>query len=146
MGQGVRLRIFATDPQRARAFYAQVFGWTLSGDEQRNGWVVTTADDSRLGIDGPQSASGRNDAAEVGIPTIHVADLDATTATALAAGGDVLVPRMPVPGVGWLVYLADTEGNLIGIMQDDPGATWPQAPRTRRRVRLRRGRPGTGVT
>jgi uncharacterized protein len=67
-------------------------------------------------------------AGELFIPTVHVTDLDAATAAAHAAGGDVLVPRLPVPGVGWLIYLADTEGNLIGIMQDDPCAAWPSAP------------------
>jgi predicted enzyme related to lactoylglutathione lyase len=26
---------------------------------------------------------------------------------------------MPVPGVGWLAYYKDTEGNIFGVMQDD---------------------------
>jgi len=46
----------------------------------------------------------------------------------LAAGGEVLVPRTPLPRAGWLAYLTDTEGNVIGIMQDDPDAAWPTAP------------------
>jgi predicted enzyme related to lactoylglutathione lyase len=29
---------------------------------------------------------------------------------------------MPIPGVGWLAYCKDTEGNVFGIMQDDPQA------------------------
>jgi uncharacterized protein len=133
--QGVRLRIFARDPDRARAFYAQVFAWSLPDDGRRRCWVITSGDDPRVGIDGPDP-TGTDHAVnpgehavnpgEVVIPTIHVADLDATTAAALAADGEVLVPRIPLLGVGWLIYLADTEGNLIGIMQDDPRATWPQ--------------------
>jgi predicted enzyme related to lactoylglutathione lyase len=27
---------------------------------------------------------------------------------------------MPIPGVGWLAYAKDTEGNLFGLMQPDP--------------------------
>jgi hypothetical protein len=82
------------------------------------------------------------------IPTIHVTDLDATTAAALTAGGEILVPRIPLPGVGWLVYLADPDDNLIGIMHDDPHAAWPQpSTRTRRRpTRQRRNRPRPGGT
>jgi predicted enzyme related to lactoylglutathione lyase len=111
--------IFAADPDRARAFYARVFGWTLPERECRTGWVVTTSDDPRLGVDGPDA----DDARDTHIPTVHVADLDATVAAARAAGGDVLVPRLPVPGVGWLAYLADTEDNVLGVMQDDPNAS-----------------------
>jgi uncharacterized protein len=128
VGQGVRLRIFARDPDRARAFYAQVFGWSLP-EGPRYCWLITTGDDPRLGIDGPTRNAADHPTGPL-IPTVHVTDLDAATAAALAAGGEILVPRIPLPGAGWLVYLADTEGNLIGIMQDDPGAAWPQTPTT----------------
>jgi uncharacterized protein len=121
VGQPVRLRIYATDPRRAAAFYADVFGWSLPTDGDRPCWVITPNDDQRLGIDG----TDLDDADGPFIPTVHVDDLDATTRAALAAGGEILVPRMPLPSAGWLAYLADTEGNLIGIMQDDPHARWP---------------------
>jgi predicted enzyme related to lactoylglutathione lyase len=29
---------------------------------------------------------------------------------------------MPIPGVGWLVYCKDTEGNIFGMMQADANA------------------------
>jgi predicted enzyme related to lactoylglutathione lyase len=79
--------------------------------------VITSGDDPRLRI------AGEDDG--IAIPTVHVEDLDATTLTALAAGGEILVARMPLTGAGWLVCLADTEGNLIGVMHDDPDARWP---------------------
>jgi hypothetical protein len=53
---------------------------------------------------------------------VHVEQLDDTLAQAARLGGAVVVPRMPVPGVGWLAYCKDTEGNLFGVMQPDPGA------------------------
>ncbi|MDQ1654340.1 MAG: uncharacterized protein QOI35_3540, partial [Cryptosporangiaceae bacterium] len=56
------------------------------------------------------------------VVTIQVDDLDETVKVATEAGGDIRVPRMAVPGVGWLAYLADTEGNLIGAMQPDESA------------------------
>ena len=37
-------------------------------------------------------------------------------------GGTIAVPKMAVPGVGWLVYFKDTEGNIIGAMENDPDA------------------------
>jgi predicted enzyme related to lactoylglutathione lyase len=38
------------------------------------------------------------------------------------AGGKVLTPKMAVPGVGYMSYCKDTEGNVFGIMQNDPNA------------------------
>jgi predicted enzyme related to lactoylglutathione lyase len=32
------------------------------------------------------------------------------------------VPKAPVPGVGWLAYVTDTEGNVLGLMQEDASA------------------------
>ena len=29
---------------------------------------------------------------------------------------------MPIPGIGWLAYIKDTEGNIVGIMQKDVAA------------------------
>jgi predicted enzyme related to lactoylglutathione lyase len=34
----------------------------------------------------------------------------------------VAVPKMAIPGVGWLAYCTDTEGNVFGLMQNDPNA------------------------
>ena len=121
MSRPVQLRIFTRDPRRAAAFYAEVFGWSLPAAGDRLCWVITPGDDQRLGIDGADSGG-------LFIPTVHVDDLDATAQAAVAAGGEILVPRIPSPRVGWLAYLADTEGNLVGIMQDDPHACWPDQP------------------
>jgi predicted enzyme related to lactoylglutathione lyase len=126
VGQQVRLWIFAKNPDRAHAFYAQVFGWSLP-DNRRRCWVITNIDDPRLGPDGPDPGAADPEA-EIVIPTVHVADLDATANAALAAGGEILVPRLPLPGVGWLAYIADTEGNVVGVMQDDPRAAWTADP------------------
>lgn len=135
MGQQVRLWIFAKDRDRAHTFYARVFGWSLP-DNPRQCWLITDADDPRLGTDGPAD-SGE----ELIIPAVHVADLDATISATVAAGGEVLVPRIPLPGAGWLAYIADTEDNVISIMQDDPRAAWPAEPGPERR-RDRRERDG----
>lgn len=37
-------------------------------------------------------------------------------------GGENVVPRIPIPTVGWLAYCRDTEGNILGVMHADPGA------------------------
>lgn len=34
----------------------------------------------------------------------------------------MLVPKTAAPGVGWLAYCKDTEGNIFGLMENDPSA------------------------
>ena len=54
--------------------------------------------------------------------TVDVAEIDESIATVVANGGTVVVPKMPLPGMGWLVYCKDSEGNIFGMMQNDPNA------------------------
>ena len=61
------------------------------------------------------------------------AGIDDTVDRVLKHGGSVVVPKMAVPGVGWLVYFKDTEGNILGAMQADPGPG--NSPRSRARER-----------
>jgi len=43
-------------------------------------------------------------------------------ATITKNGGKVAVAKMPIPGVGYLAYCTDTEGNVFGVMQPDANA------------------------
>jgi len=36
--------------------------------------------------------------------------------------GTIALPKMPIPGIGWLACAKDTEGNNFGIMQADANA------------------------
>ena len=52
----------------------------------------------------------------------HVAEARRRQIRIANEGATVAVPKMPVPGVGWLAYIKDTEGNIFGMMQNDPQA------------------------
>ena len=54
--------------------------------------------------------------------TIGVDSVDEAVDKVVAGGGKVTRPKHAIPGVGWLAYCADTEGNQFGVMQDDPAA------------------------
>jgi predicted enzyme related to lactoylglutathione lyase len=54
--------------------------------------------------------------------TIDVADLDAMVKRATELRGSIVLPKMPIPTVGWLAYAKDTEGNIFGMMQMDANA------------------------
>jgi len=51
--------------------------------------------------------------------TIAVESLDRTIKQIEERGGKICVPKMAIPGVGWLAYGADPAGNVFGIIEPD---------------------------
>jgi len=87
--------------------------------------MVITGPDDQPGINGGLlRRQGEIDGQAViaYVCTVDVADVDASLQTALANDAQIALPKMPIPGVGWLVYCKDTEGNIFGMMQNDPEA------------------------
>ena len=54
--------------------------------------------------------------------TIGVQSVDNTSKDVTDNNGQIVVPKMPIPGVGWLTYCKDTEGNIFGVHQEDTDA------------------------
>ena len=127
MPRVVHFEIHAVDPERIAAFYRELFGWDITAwDGPIPYWLVGTGS-AQPGIDGglvvrrgAPPADGQ--AVNAFVCTVDVDDLDATVGRLEASGGTVAVPRMAVPGVGWLAYGKDPDGNIFGMMQNDPAA------------------------
>ena len=121
MPRPIHFEIPADDPARAIRFYETVFGWKF---EKWAGpmdyWVITTGAAEEPGING--GLMPKRDPAQPCVNTVDVSDLDATVKTIEGSGGQCVVPKMPVPGVGWLAYFKDTEGHIFGAMQADAEA------------------------
>lgn len=121
MPRVVHFEIHADDPERAVNFYGACFGWQFRKWEGPfDYWLITTGPKEEMGIDGGMGRrsvpiDGKAVTAYVGV--IGVADLDATIQAVTAHGGKVEVPKEMIPGVGWLAYFKDTEGNLFGALQ-----------------------------
>jgi len=126
MPRVVHFEIHAGDPERAVKFYGKVFGWTFQKWEgPMPYWLVITGPDGQPGINGglvPRRGDIDGTAVIAYVCTVDVASVDASISTVEANGGTVVVPKMAVPGVGWLVYCKDTEGNIFGMMQADTEA------------------------
>jgi uncharacterized protein len=128
MPRVVHFEIHAQDPERAVRFYGQLFGWEITKwAGPMDYWLIRTGTAPSPGIDGgllrrhgPAPAEGQ--AVNSYVCTVDVPALDDYLARLPAAGGSVAMPKMAVPGVGWLAYAKDPEGNLFGMMQPDPQA------------------------
>ena len=121
MSRVTHFEIPADDPERAKKFYEKVFDWQIEKwDGPIDYWLIMTGEEDKPGIDG--GLARREDPA-VGVEnTIDVKDLNASLADVKAHGGEVIRPRMAVPGVGYMAYIKDTEGNVFGLMESDPNA------------------------
>jgi predicted enzyme related to lactoylglutathione lyase len=120
MSRVVHFEIPASDPERASAFYKKVFGWKI---EKWPGpmeyWMVTTGAEGTPGINGGLM---KNTNVKTTTNTIGVESVDSAVETVKKAGGKLVMPKTPIPTVGYFAYLEDTEGNLFGVMQPDQNA------------------------
>jgi uncharacterized protein len=115
----VHFEIPSDNPELAMEFYRSVFGWTFQKwDGPMPYWMVKTGPNEEPGING--GLMPRQHPEQPCVNTINVPDLAATTAAIEAAGGLNVVPKMPVPGVGWLACFKDLDGHIFGVMQMDP--------------------------
>jgi hypothetical protein len=121
MPRPIHFEIPADDPERARKFYGDVFGWQFQKWEgPMPYWLVTTGGNGEPGIDGGMMPRQQPGATTVN--TVGVTSLDETLRKIEGGGGRTVVPRMAIPGVGWLAYCLDPEGNTFGVMQADEKA------------------------
>lgn len=128
MPRPIHFEIHAENPDRAIKFYTDLFSWQFQKwDGPMPYWLITTGPNEEPGINGglmkrmgPPPTDGQ--AVNAYVCTTGVENLDASLATLQKIGGTIALPKMPVPGVGWLAYAKDTEGNIFGMMQPDPAA------------------------
>ena len=129
MSRVVHFEVHATDPEKAQSFYGALFGWRFTAwgpPEQPAGyWLISTGEGP--GIDGglvPRRGEGPPSGAAVNafVCTVNVDDIGATLARAEALGSTLALPKAAIPGVGWLAYIKDPDGNILGLMQNDPSA------------------------
>jgi hypothetical protein len=53
------------------------------------------------------------------VNTIDVPSVDGFIRKIEASEEKVVLPKTPVPGVGYMAYCQDTEGNTFGLLQED---------------------------
>ncbi len=118
MPKVIHFELPADDPKRAVAFYENVFGWTITKWEGPNDyWLITAGPDDEPGING--AITPRMLADQVTTDTISVTSIDDSVKKIDEAGGTVVMSKQIIPGVGYIAYCKDTEGNLFGVLQPD---------------------------
>jgi predicted enzyme related to lactoylglutathione lyase len=106
------------DGAKLRDFYGKVFGWQFQVmPEMDYGLVDNGGKGINGGIGGGPQAGGLFYAA--------VADPQATLDQVESLGGKTVTPVTEIPNIVTFAQFTDPEGNLIGIVKDEPGQEPP---------------------
>jgi predicted enzyme related to lactoylglutathione lyase len=119
MARVIHFEIPVDDPGRAQKFYANVFGWEISSlGGPAEYWLASTGPEEAPGINGALTRRTGNWASvHVGVDSV-----DEALEKVEQAGGEVVTRKMPIPGIGYMAYCRDTEGNGVGVFEEDATA------------------------
>ena len=121
MNRVVHFEISAEKPEKLISFYKNTFNWRF---EKWEGpmvyWMIMTGDEKKPGIDG--GLKKRDEMGTNTVNTIDVVSIDESIKKVTKNGGEIIVPKMAIPGVGWMAYFKDPQENVFGIMQSDESA------------------------
>ncbi|MDO5627214.1 MAG: VOC family protein [Mobilicoccus sp.] len=110
-----------SDPEGARTFYGDLFGWTITDQGEEYGhYHLIHAGDALVG--GLMSTVGMTCPEGGEVPTswdvyLQTSDIEATTAAARSAGAKVIVEPMPVGPRGSMAVVVDPAGAAVGLWQ-----------------------------
>lgn len=121
-GDWCHIEFLTSDATRSKHFYGEVFGWQfedIPGADYVN--VRTSEDGIEGGIGGVAQSTGTAPKAPNGLYAYLLApDMDATLAAIERAGGEIVIPKTDVFGMGEFAHFRDPDGNLIGLWRDSP--------------------------
>lgn len=116
----VHFEIPADDLERAKTFYSQLFGWQIQASEGFGDYLLI-----QTGEEGKDLGGGmmkRQAPNQPYVNYVHVESVADYTARVEKLGGQVVIPKSPVPGMGWFAHCLDSEGNLFALWEVDPKA------------------------
>lgn len=113
-GAWCHIEIPSAQPESAKRFYGNVFGWTFTDVPALN-YTLYSAGEGEIG------GGLWNPAA--GVPRqivnyVNVSDIEATVAKVEQYGGKLVNPKMEVPNAGWFALVADPDGNVVGLWKN----------------------------
>lgn len=121
-GRVIHFEIPFDDKERAKRFYADVFGWEQEEMPELDYVGVSTGPSGADGlasepgyIGGGMTARDSTNAATVVV--LLSDDIDADLARVTEHGGEVVAGREPVADMGFAAYFKDSEGNVVGLWE-----------------------------
>jgi predicted enzyme related to lactoylglutathione lyase len=122
MSKVVHFEIPFDDKARAMKFYAEALDWKLTDMPEMQYVIAQTAEvDEQQMPKEPGAINGGlfQRPKEAPHPTIYVgvSSIDDAVKKVERAGGKVVTPKTPIPGMGAFARVTDTEGNVLGLFE-----------------------------
>ncbi|MDJ0355031.1 VOC family protein [Paenarthrobacter sp. PH39-S1] len=109
--------LMTSDPDKAKDFYAQLFGWDYEvGDQETYGGYTTAFKDGRS-VAGLMKNDGQSGYPDVWTTYLRVEDINAAVEAVTAADGQIFMPPMVVPEQGSMGMIGDASGAAVGVWQ-----------------------------
>jgi uncharacterized protein len=110
----VHVELNTTDPDKAKAFYRELFTWTMD-DMQMGPDMTYTMIQPGEGTGGGLMKQPMPGAPSAWLAYVDVDDVKASTEKARSLGGQVLKDVTEVPQMGWFSVIADPTGAVLGL-------------------------------
>lgn len=118
MAKVVHFDLQGVDPEGLMPFYERVFGWKFNNCQPPGlapYWLIEAGPAKEKGINGGLSKKGEGPA----VNTIGVVNIDKAIEKIRENNGKITGEKCHMPGVGWLAYFEDPQGNVWGLMQEE---------------------------
>ncbi|MCB1106978.1 MAG: VOC family protein [Chlamydiia bacterium] len=117
----VHFEIPVNDPEKAKAFY-KIFNWEITEYPGMDyyGVQTTPVGENRMPLN-PGAINGglmtKTDHVKGPVIAIEVSSVDDFIEKVTQNGGALIMPKMEIPNMGYYAYIADPEGNILGLWE-----------------------------
>lgn len=127
MDKVVHFEIPVDNIERAKKFYGPIFGWEMEDYPMPDGSTYTgirtvaVDETTRQPLEKGAINGGlmlRTTRLAAPVLAVNVSSVDQYVEKIVIAGGSVVKPKVEIGGMGYYAYVADTEGNVIGLWED----------------------------
>ncbi|MFN7990749.1 MAG: VOC family protein [Candidatus Micrarchaeia archaeon] len=123
MGNIAYFEIPSDDVERAKRFYAKVFGWEIKKTPMPNMPDYASVTTGKAFMDKGMSYLNMGGVSKRMFPGqpitnyVQVDSVDKTLELVKKSGGKQMGEKIPVPTVGMLAFISDSEGNMLGLWE-----------------------------
>lgn len=110
--------LMTSNPDAAKQFYGDLFGWEFqTGDQEKYGGYITANKNGKMVAGIMQKPADQGAMPDMWSTYLRTDDAAATAAAVTANGGEIYVEPMDVPEQGHMAVFGDVSGAAIGVWQ-----------------------------
>ncbi len=118
-GRFVWFECYSKNPEQAKVFYSELFGWTVEPMEMSGGRTYQLIKSGDTGIGGVMELQPDQGDHPFWLSYLSVEDVDAAAAKIGQSGGGVLAPPFDAQGVGRMAFVTDPQGAMFALFKGE---------------------------